>query len=262
MLTGHRLFFGDTDYQTVELVQKANIPRLAPLNPEVDRASSSAGARARARSEGALPDRRDLGDALADYLFSHRMKVTAYTWRTCANPHQRRGAGAGEEQSLIDRLIQEELDESVGIGSQSGSLPVQNAAGNVQLRAGESYEDPASWFSDDNDLLGDAIRSFGGSGHGQLHQSGSWREGGIRTRRSRARTPPPAKAPRRKTRSRSKCTSSTTRRGRCGRSRGAAPGHAERGRPGRAESECGAYVLFALLAAAAGAVAFFGSRLM
>ena len=59
MLTGKRLFYGETDYQTVELVRAAKIPPIEPQNPR---------GRARAggdRPQGAgqaggrpLPDRR------------------------------------------------------------------------------------------------------------------------------------------------------------------------------------------------------------
>src|SRR5215813_12623702 len=36
MLTSKRLFYGETDYQTVELVRQAKIPSVAALNPEID----------------------------------------------------------------------------------------------------------------------------------------------------------------------------------------------------------------------------------
>src|SRR5687767_577062 len=36
MLTGRRLFYGETDYQTVELVRQAKVPAIRPLNPDVD----------------------------------------------------------------------------------------------------------------------------------------------------------------------------------------------------------------------------------
>src|SRR5215510_7276228 len=35
MLTGKRLFYGETDYQTVELVRNAKIPPIKPQNPQV-----------------------------------------------------------------------------------------------------------------------------------------------------------------------------------------------------------------------------------
>ena len=36
MFTGRRLFYGDTDYQTVELVRQARVPSVAALNPEIE----------------------------------------------------------------------------------------------------------------------------------------------------------------------------------------------------------------------------------
>src|SRR5882762_5201896 len=35
LFTGRRLFYGDTDYQTVELVRQARVPSIAALNPEI-----------------------------------------------------------------------------------------------------------------------------------------------------------------------------------------------------------------------------------
>src|SRR6185295_8697861 len=35
LLTGKRLFFGETDYQTVEFVRQAKVPSISALNPEV-----------------------------------------------------------------------------------------------------------------------------------------------------------------------------------------------------------------------------------
>ena len=36
LLTGKRLFYGETDYQTVELVRNAKIPPIKPQNPQVE----------------------------------------------------------------------------------------------------------------------------------------------------------------------------------------------------------------------------------
>ena len=66
LFTGKRLFYGDTDYQTVELVRQAKVPPLAPLNPEIDAELEQVVRKALASD----PDDRyqnaaDLGDALA-----------------------------------------------------------------------------------------------------------------------------------------------------------------------------------------------------
>ena len=49
MFTGRRLFYGETDYQTVELVRQARVPSIAALNPEIEpelEAGRAQGARA------------------------------------------------------------------------------------------------------------------------------------------------------------------------------------------------------------------------
>ena len=75
MLTGKRLFYGETDYQTVELVRQAKVPPIAAQNPEVAPESSRSSARRWRATQPALPDAGDLQDALAQYLFSQRLKV-------------------------------------------------------------------------------------------------------------------------------------------------------------------------------------------
>ncbi len=78
MFTSRRLFYGDTDYQTVEQVRQARVPSLQALNPEIEPELEQIVRKSLSRA----PDDRyasaaDLGDALAQYLFSRRMKVTA-----------------------------------------------------------------------------------------------------------------------------------------------------------------------------------------
>jgi serine/threonine-protein kinase len=271
MLAGKRLFWGENDYATVKLIQKANIPRLAPLNREVDEAFEEVLVRALSRDpKTRYQTAREFGDALSDYLFSHRLMVTAYDLANLVQSvTSGEAAGAGEEQSLIDRLIQEELDESVGIGSQSGSLPVQNAAGNVQLRAGESYEDPASWFSDDNDLLGERKSDRAAASNASsasASQSGSWREGGIpdtpvsdsRVTAGKSPASRGAAAPSIAAEQAPDDTGTLE----LDMDLPAAPQPNVSSPPGVPKASTARYVLFALLAAAAGALAFFGSRLM
>ncbi|HKU39529.1 MAG TPA: serine/threonine-protein kinase, partial [Polyangiales bacterium] len=78
MLAGRRLFLGETDYATVKLVQQANIPRLSPLNPQVDDTFEEILLRALARDpEQRFQSAADLGDALSQYLFSRELKVTS-----------------------------------------------------------------------------------------------------------------------------------------------------------------------------------------
>ena len=115
LLTARRLFFGDTDYQTVELVRQAKIPSIAALNPEVEGELEQVVRKALARD----PDERyqsaaDLNDALAQYLFSRRMKVTARDIAALVKDTQlemMRKRSAEPKESVIDGLINDEMNK-------------------------------------------------------------------------------------------------------------------------------------------------------
>ncbi|HEX4351317.1 MAG TPA: serine/threonine-protein kinase, partial [Polyangiales bacterium] len=86
MLAGRRLFLGETDYATVKLIQQANIPRLAPLNNQVDEAFEEILLKSLTRE----PDDRyqtaqQFGDALTGYLFARQLKVTNYDLANLVN---------------------------------------------------------------------------------------------------------------------------------------------------------------------------------
>src|SRR6266568_9262770 len=78
MLTGKRLFYGETDYQTVELVRQAKVPSLRALNLEVDGDLEGIVRRALARDpRDRFQHAADMGEALSQHLFSRGMKVTS-----------------------------------------------------------------------------------------------------------------------------------------------------------------------------------------
>lgn len=127
MFTSRRLFYGDTDYQTVELVRQARIPSIQALNPEIDAELEGIVRKALARD----PNHRyqqsaDLGDALAQYLFSHRMKVTARDIaslvRDTADDQQRKRVH--KDGSFIDGLIQDEMARLTSLLDGGGSPTV------------------------------------------------------------------------------------------------------------------------------------------
>jgi serine/threonine-protein kinase len=153
MFTTRRLFYGDTDYQTVELVRQARVPSIAALNPEIEPELEAIVRKALARD----PNERyqqaaDLTDSLAQYLFSRRMKVTA---RDVANlvrdvkvEQLRKRSLAPKTESLIDALIQEE------VGNLTSLLDREEPGKDQRLAEGSASLDPSTfvdtsaWASD------------------------------------------------------------------------------------------------------------------
>jgi len=185
MIAGRRLFLGDSDYQTVKLVQQANVPSLAAINPEADDSLERILAKALAKHPAdRFQTARDMSDALAGFLFSHQMKVTSYDIASLvkhAVENEDKPRSAAGQQSIIDKLIQEELVRFTSLGSDGvtqGHAPTADSdhGGAKPLDAG-SFEDPSSWFADD----GDAGFAFGGDAAGANSGSAQpgWRESGM-----------------------------------------------------------------------------------
>ncbi len=79
VLACRRLFLGKSDMETVELIRKAEVPSLSLFNHEVSDEFEKILEKALTRDvKHRWHAARDLGDALAKYLFAHNMKVTSY----------------------------------------------------------------------------------------------------------------------------------------------------------------------------------------
>jgi serine/threonine-protein kinase len=155
LLTGRRLFYGDTDYQTVEQVRQARVPSIAALNPEVEAELEGVVRKALARE----PDERyqnaaDLADALAQYLFSRRMKVTSRDIAALVRDTQMelmRKRSSEPKESLIDALIQDEMQKMTSlIGEDEQQADATGRAlteGSMSLDPKE-FVDTSAWASD------------------------------------------------------------------------------------------------------------------
>lgn len=150
MIAGRRLFYGDTDYHTVKLVQQANIPRLSHVRPaDVDEDLERILDRALARDPAKrYQSAAEFSKALTQYIFKRQLAVTQYdiaalVKRTLADESEQ----AKPPQSLIDQLIQEELGRFTSIEQEEEESQGSTPLGDV---APGSFENPADWFSDDD----------------------------------------------------------------------------------------------------------------
>ncbi|MEE8409591.1 MAG: serine/threonine-protein kinase, partial [Myxococcota bacterium] len=154
MFTGRRLFYGDTDYQTVELVRQARIPSIAALNPEIDEELEGIVRKALARDPNQrYQEAADLSDALAQYLFSRRMKVTARDLATVVREvqveHLRKKSLAPKQESLIDALIMDEMGKLTSlVEEEAEQQPQEKEAAPLDPA---SFVDTSAWASELDD---------------------------------------------------------------------------------------------------------------
>ena len=184
MLAGRRLFLGETDYQTVKLVQQAQVPSLSKISPEVDEEFEGVLAKALTPNpDERYQNAREFEDALAGYLFSHQLKITATNISNLVKAILAQADAVTPEtpsnqQSIIDKLIQEELlrftslDDISDDPSVAAPLSPDDVDGAQPLDAG-LFENPADWFSDDADVAA-ALDSNSGD-----TSDPGWRESGL-----------------------------------------------------------------------------------
>jgi len=172
-LAGRRLFLGESDYETVKKVQKSEIPSLHSLNPEVDEDLEALLSKIMAKErDERFQTAHDVQDAIADYLFARRLKVTSndvgkmvQAVVTVRQQEKQRERERKADASIIDQLIQDELlaftslDEmndplnpasgsakanQISKTPKAGARPLDAGSFNAQL------ENPANWFSEDD----------------------------------------------------------------------------------------------------------------
>lgn len=217
MLTSKRLFYGDTDYQTVELVRNAKIPPIAAQNPEVEPEFEEICRKALARrTEDRFQSATDLQDALAHYLFSRGLKMIqrdiAEMVRTCVEDQatQSSGGGKGKRFGTIDNILHAELDAFTSFefdnaqegqegqegqaGRAGGGQVLAPADGGVQVG---SFIDPRAWSTEADwpgrrsgkrDTAGDFLRQHGPG------QDGPVRRDTVAEMQARTSQPMPALA--------------------------------------------------------------------
>ena len=150
MFTGRRLFFGETDYQTVELVRQARVPSIGALNPEIDNELEGIVRKALAKEvDDRFQTASDLSEALAQYLFSHRMKVTARDIAGLVKETQTemmRNRSKEPKDSLIDALIIDEMQKMTSLREEEHAKG-SNPDGSMSLDPG-AFVDTAGWVGE------------------------------------------------------------------------------------------------------------------
>jgi serine/threonine protein kinase len=127
MLTMRRLFLGETDYQTVELIRKAEVPSIRAQNPDVPDELEQIIRKSLARD----PEERyltaaEFAEDMLGFLFSHRLKVSARDLsNVLADLKAVKEAKEAQEQAdsggnnLISQLLAEELAHFRSIDDES-----------------------------------------------------------------------------------------------------------------------------------------------
>ncbi len=143
LLTGKRLFYGETDYQTVELVRNAKIPPIKPQNPQVEPELEDIVRKALAkRKEDRYQNATDIQDALAQYAYSRGLKVIARDIaelvRQCLEDRRMQSGEGKPKTSIIDHLLQDEIAKFTSVDDE------EEAAGARPLSADELAPRPGT----------------------------------------------------------------------------------------------------------------------
>jgi serine/threonine-protein kinase len=160
LLTGKRLFVGENDYQTVELVRAARVPALSAQNPEVEPELEGIVRKALAKDpEDRFQHSADMLDALAQYLFSRGMKVTSRDIKALLGDVQRERERSAPPRtqvttSLLDSLIKDEILhftslEQLENGAVIGATPLDS--GEIPAELSTDLIDPRAWALDADD---------------------------------------------------------------------------------------------------------------
>jgi len=151
MLTERRLFVGDTPRETVELIQRARIPSVTAINPNIDAELESIVRKALARErDDRYETAADLGEALTTYLFSHGLKATARDVALAVRAVQaERARRASPGAALTDALIKDELEKLTQVVAEEIAASPATLPG---LANNEGMVNTKDWMTD---LLGD-----------------------------------------------------------------------------------------------------------
>jgi serine/threonine-protein kinase len=144
MLAGRRLFFGETDFQTVKLVQQAKVPPLSVENPEVSKELDRILQKALARDPNRrYASARELGLELTGFLFNQAKPVSSYDIADLVRAAMKHRKRVKPDKAVtIDRLIEEALLEFKSL-TQDDKAPTASRLSSAPKTTG--FEDISHW---------------------------------------------------------------------------------------------------------------------
>ncbi len=156
LLSGRRLFLGDTDLETVRQVQAAKIPSIRQFNPHV----SAELERVLAKSLAGDPQQRystarELGADLNSVMFSYGRSVSSFDLAGLVAPiwaERRAKKKIDARKSIIGSLIDEALIEFTSLDGAEQRKSNTSNPGAAPLSLG-SFGDAKDWSTDLGDLV-------------------------------------------------------------------------------------------------------------
>jgi eukaryotic-like serine/threonine-protein kinase len=147
MLSGRRLFYGETDFDTVKQVQAAQIPSLRAENPAVPVELEKILSRALARDpQTRYATARDLGRELTGFLFRYGRPVTAYDIaEVVKSAVALRRTTQLDKSSIIDKLLEEALLEFTSLQDDKAAPATAGKASAGGVEPPKGFEDISNW---------------------------------------------------------------------------------------------------------------------
>ncbi|HEY4107128.1 MAG TPA: serine/threonine-protein kinase [Polyangiaceae bacterium] len=164
LLAGRRLFMGETDLETVRMVQQARVPSIRQFNPKVSPELERVLMRSLAGDPAArYPTARDFGRDLNNMLFHMGRAVSSFDIAQLVEPirldrEDKKRRSKYDRGSIIGSLIDEALFEFTSLEEQAAAAAAKVSGGSVVAKHGSaplqlgSFENVQGWADDLGDL--------------------------------------------------------------------------------------------------------------